>query len=107
MDARGWRRICSSFKSASNDLCHSLALVAQRLCTQFVDSVGLAPLLALDKNPGVRPIGIGEVACWIIAKAVLYTIGGDIQEAAGSIQLCTGQTSGSEAAVHAMNQAYN
>ena len=64
-----------------------------------MDAVGLAPLLscrliALDKNRGVRPIGIGEVAHRIIAKAVLYTIGGDIQEAAGYIQLCTGQTSG-------------
>ena len=90
MDARGWRRICPYFKLASNDLCHSLALVAQRLCTQFEDPVGLAPLLscrlvALDKNPGVRPFGISEVARRIIAKAVLYTIGGDIQEAAGSI----------------------
>ena len=42
-----------------------------------------------------------------ITKAVLYTIGGDIQEVAGSIQLCTGQTSGREAAVYAMNQAFN
>ena len=71
MDARGWIRICSSFKSTFNDLCHSLALVAQRLCTQFMDTVGLVPLLscrliALDKNSGVRPVGIGEVACRII-----------------------------------------
>ena len=32
--------------------------------------------------------------------------GGEIQEAAGSIQLCFGQTSGIEAAVHSMKQAY-
>ena len=58
-------------------------------------------------HSGVRPIGIGEVDRRIIGKAVLYTIGGDIKEAAGSIQLCTDQTSGCEAAVHAMNQVYN
>ena len=96
--------MCSSLKSASNDLCHSLALVAQRLYTLFVDPVGLASLLfchliALDKNSGVHPIGIGEVARQIIAKVVLYTN--------GSIQLCSGHTSGCEEAVHAMNQAYN
>ena len=38
---------------------------------------------------------------------MLSVIGGDIQEAAGCIQLCSGQTSGIEAAVHAMNNAYH
>ena len=55
----------------------------------------------------LSPIGIGETARLIVAKAVLYVIGGDIQEVAGSIQLCTGQTSGSGAAVHAMNRVYD
>ena len=32
-----WRRMCISFKSASNDLCHSLVLLAKHLCTTFVD----------------------------------------------------------------------
>ena len=35
LDALGWRRLCTSFKSASLELCQSLALVAQRLCTKF------------------------------------------------------------------------
>ena len=87
-------------------------LLARRLCTEFVDPEGLSAflgcrLIALDKNPGVRPIGIGEIPQRIIAKAVLSVIGGDIQEAAGCIQLCSGQTSGIEAAVHAMNNAYH
>ena len=77
-DARDWRSICTSFHSASNDLCHSLALLARRLCTVHVDPQGLAPLMAcrliaLDKCPGVRPIGICETARRIIAKAVLRT----------------------------------
>jgi len=29
MDAAGWRRMCTSFQSASTDLCSSLASVAQ------------------------------------------------------------------------------
>ena len=111
IDARGWRRLCCSFKSASDDLCNSLALLARRLCTTFVDPEGLAPLMAcrliaLNKKPGVRPIGICEVARRIIAKSILTIIGGDIQEAAGSLQLCAGQKSGTEAAVHAMNVAF-
>lgn len=37
MDAYCWRRLCTSFKSTSSDLYHSLALLTRRLCTTFVD----------------------------------------------------------------------
>ena len=56
IDAHCWRRLCTSFKSVSNDLCHSLALLARRLCVSFVDPKGLSGLLAcrliaIDKCP--------------------------------------------------------
>ena len=112
IDASGWKRMCTSFQSSSNELCHSLALLARRLCTTFVDTKGLAPLLAcrlvaLDKNPGVRPIGIGEAARRIIAKTILHVTREDIQQAAGSLQLCAGQMAGAEAAIHGMNLAFH
>ena len=112
IDAHGWRRICTSFKSASDDICHSLAPLTRKICTTFVDPEGLSPLLAcrliaLNKNPGVRPIGICETVRRIVAKAVLTVTSDDIQDAAGSTQLCAGQTAGTEAAVHAMNLAFN
>ncbi len=96
LDAYAWRRLCTSFKGASNSLCQSLALTARRLCSDFVDLASTSPLLAcrlmaLDKNPGVRPIGIGEIPRRIIAKAVLLLTRSDIQDAAGSAQLCAGQ----------------
>ena len=77
-DTLGWRRLC---KRASFELCHSLALTAKRLCTELVDPATIAPLMAscpiaLDKNPGVRPIGIG--ARRIIAKAILNITTQDI-----------------------------
>ena len=59
-------------------------------------------LIPLDKCPGVRPIGVGKVVRRIIAKAILCTIGRDIEEAAGPLQVCAGQDGGCEAAVHAM-----
>ena len=63
VDALGWRRLCTSFRSGSSDLCHSLASVARCISTSFIDPDSLQPLLncrliALDKNPGVRLIGI-------------------------------------------------
>ena len=61
-------------------------------------------LVSLDKNPGVRPIGIGEVPRRIIAKTVLIVVQDDVQEAAGPLQTCAGHQAGCEAAVHAVNQ---
>ena len=112
LDAHGWRRICCTFNDASDELRHSLALVARRLCTQFVDHSALAPLLAcqliaLDKNPWVWPIGVCEVPRHIISKAILFVIKGDIQEAAGATQLCGGQIAGIEATVHAIRQIFS
>ena len=112
LDAYGWRRLCSSFKSASAELCCSIAILARRLCTSFVDPEIVLPLvscrlIALDKNPGVHPIGVGEVVRCIIAKAVLSIIGPDIQRAAGPLQLCAGQTCGVEAAIHSMRSIFD
>ena len=112
LDAHGWRRICCTFKEASDELCHSLALLTRRLCTQFIHPSSLDPLLAcrliaIDKNPGVRPIGVCEVDRRIISKAILFIVKGDIQEAAGANQLCGGQIAGVEAAVHAVRQLFN
>lgn len=63
-------------------------------------------LIALDKCPGVRPIGIGETVQRIIGKAILSVIKMDIQEDMGSFQFCTGQEAGCEAAIHAMHPIF-
>ena len=60
----------------------------------------------MDKKSGVRPIGIGDVPRRILAKAILYIIGNDIQLAAGALQTCAGQNAGAEAAVHAMKNLF-
>ncbi len=64
-------------------------------------------MIALNKNPGVRPIGVGDVARRIIAKAVIQFGKEDIQQASGCQQLCGGQVSGIEAAVHAVRDMFN
>ena len=111
LDAYEWRRLCTAFNGASTGLCSALAQAAKRLCTSHVDPRSVSPLLAcrliaLDKHPGVRPIGIGDTARRIIARAALFTIRPDVQTATGCIQLCGGQISGLEAAVHAVRSAF-
>ena len=58
VDAKGWRRLCTSFHSASDDLCEAMALFAHQLCTEYLSPDILSPflscrLITLDKCPGV------------------------------------------------------
>eukprot|EP00117_Sycon_ciliatum_P021974 scpid30325/ scgid3859/ len=80
---------------------------AGKLCSTCGDGICRPPIarsipgipthyIPLNKNPGVRPIGIGEVMRRVVGKAILYVIGQDIQEAAGTLQLCAGQDCGIE-----------
>ena len=64
-------------------------------------------LIPLDKQPGVRPIGIGEVLRRIIGKVVMKLLKRDVLKATGSLQLCAGQDAGSEAAIHSVYDMFN
>ena len=64
-------------------------------------------LIPLDKGEGaVRPIGVGEVMRRIIGKCVMNVAKGDVVEASGSLLLCAGQKSRSEAAIHGMRTIF-
>ena len=111
IDASGWRRLLLSFQKESIDLCEAIAMMGRRICQNFVDPVGLTAftscrLIALDKCPGVRPIGIGEVVRRILGKAILTITSPDVQQVTGALQLCAGQHVGCEAAIHAMRQVF-
>ena len=58
LDARAWKRMCTAFKQHSSCLCNSLALVAKKLSTRYVNPVGITAftssrLIAIDKQPGL------------------------------------------------------
>ena len=61
-------------------------------------------LVALDKQPGVRPLGIGE--CWLhaVSKCVLKECGREGKAACGSTQLCAGLEAGIEGAIHSIRK---
>ena len=101
IDVSGWRCLLSYFYKESTDLCEAIAMLGRCICQNFVDPDGLSAytsyrLVPMDKCPGLRPIGIGEVVRRIIGKAILTVTSQDIQQVTGALQLCAGQQSGCE-----------
>ena len=58
LDTAAWKRLCTSFKTASAELCNMLASVARRLCTCLVDPHGLSAFVA------GRLIALNKCACY-------------------------------------------
>jgi hypothetical protein len=62
--------------------------------------------LALDKFPGVWPIGIGNIERRFIAKCVIAEAGTAATQAAGTTQLAVGLPAGIECAIHAAREQW-
>ena len=68
--------------------------MTKSLCQQYVDPAGLTAfiagsLVAFDKCPGVRPVGIGEVVRRIVHMAILSVTGMVVYEVTGALHLPT------------------
>ena len=112
-DAYIWRHMPVSFKSAFVDLCNAVAEVARHQATNHVDPKGLMPninnrLIPLDKSPGVRLVGTGEIlpVGRITGKSLMIVVKDDITQAAHVSQLSFGKPSGCEVAIHALRQVF-
>ena len=57
---------------------------------------------ALDKSPGVRPVGIGETIRRALADLVMRSAGDQANTACGNLQLCRGLEAGIEGETHAV-----
>ena len=116
LDADGWRRILISsvYGTATTDLRCAIAEFIKKLCTvtlqeddvDTIQSFTACRLIPLNKNPGLRPIGVGEVLRRIAGKVLMHISKDSVSEAEGSLQLCAGQESGAEAAIHAMHDIF-
>ena len=113
LDGNGWRRILTSncFGTEPSDLCASLAKLTKVLCSINQEGNSLEPLLAsrlipLSKNPGLRPISIGETLRRIIGKTVARLLKQDVVDSVGSLQVCAHQDADCEAAIHSLRTIF-
>ena len=112
LDADGWKRILLSknFGESSSDLCQTLTKVIKKHWTEqlstSLEGFLACQLILFKKNPGLRPIGVGEVLRRIIRKVIVSVVRNDITSSVGSLQVCAGHEAGCEAAIHAMHTIF-
>ena len=63
-------------------------------------------MISLDKNPGLKPIGVDEILRRIAAKVIVSHLKEDVTQSVGSLQVCAGQGAGCESLIHAMRTIY-
>jgi len=108
-DALFWHDVLLCYGSSSAHLRDSVAALCCHLCNSIVpwDDVRALMdnhLIALNKCPGVRPIGIGETLSRVIGKAICLATHLDAALVCGSDQLCAGLQAGIKGAIHAMSE---
>ena len=113
LNADGWHRILASscFGDSSSDHSRAIPSFTRKLCLEKLDASSLEAFLAcrlipLDKNPGLRPIGVGEILRRIAGKVVVSYTRNDIIDSVGSLQVCAGHKDGCEALIHTMNNIF-
>ena len=114
----GWRRILvsNSFGDCASDFQKAAAKFIKKLCAkhievnkdneQSLEAFTACRLIPLNKNPGLRPIGISEILRRIAGKVVVFIVKKDVITSTGSLQVCAGQEAGAEAAIPAMHNIY-
>ena len=107
-----WHCFLLHYGTSSSRLRDAVAGLACRLSNGIVawDEIRAlmsCRLLALDKCPGVRPIGVGEVLQRILCKVVAMATCADLEDVCSADQLCSGLQAGMEGAIHAVHELFD
>ena len=64
-------------------------------------------LIALDKQPGVRPVGVGETWRRLISKIVLKVTGPEVTIVCQGEHLCARRKAGINSAIHGVQYLWD
>lgn len=115
IDANGFKRMlgCRSSKKLSTGLCDALAVLTRKLCTELVDPRSIESMLSnrlisLDQGHGAPGASDwrGRSDQENLGKCVARATKQDAIDASGSLRVCAGHKSGSEAEIHAMQTIF-
>ena len=98
----------SAFGTATLFIRKIFAQLIKKVCVEELDSPSslesfvACRLIPLDKKPGVRPNGVGEVLQRIAGKAVMMLFKNDLTHVTGALQLSAWQDARVEAVLHVL-----
>ena len=104
-------QMSGDFGQQSVEISKALAKIAQKISTEVLSHELFVPynacrLIPLDKNPGVRPIGIGEVIRRIIGRTITKCLKSELMVLGSNYQLGFGQKCGIEYAIQTLRKQY-
>ena len=96
LDANELTRILTHFGQQSIEISKTIAKIARKLAveelnSELTDPYNACKLIPLDKNPGVKPIGIGEVMRRMIGRTITKCRKNELMSLVSNYQLCLGQ----------------
>ena len=109
LDAGEWRRLLTSYKSSSIDLCKTVSKSAIKIANEkfnFLNPYNAFRLIALDRCPGVQPVSIDKVLRRIIGMSIVKCVKRDLHLLGGNVRMRLGQKSGIEHAIHALRRHF-
>ena len=90
-DANEWRRILTHFGQQLVGISKRIAKIAKKLATEelnpeLMELYNACRLMPLDKNPGVKPIGIGEVMRRITGRTITKCLKNELMSLGSNYQ---------------------
>jgi hypothetical protein len=111
VDALLLKTFIQRFGTASENLRKELSLWSEWLANESPSWAAIRAInakrgVALDKEPGTRPLHIGEAYMRLLGKDLLTTARDEAKERCGSVQLCAGLEAGIEGGIHTVREVW-